>query len=635
MRGPGRILPLVSLLLSVAAVGGGCVGNQRNGGGAIGVADASSTGAPSIISQPTNASVTVSTTATFSVQATGAPPLSYQWSLGTTVIAGATSTNYITPPTALADSGDTFTVTVSNSLGSVTSSVAKLTVVAASLDVTTYHNDVARTGQYLSETALTPSNVNYNSFGLLRTLLVDGRVDAQPLYLSNVTIGGAAHNVVYVATENDSAYAFDPDSGAQLWQTSVVGAGETFGSSPGSCESQLGIMATPVIDRAAGPNGAIFLVAMTRNSSNNAYYQRLHALDITTGAELTSLGSPRTITAKFPGRGAGSSAGVVSFDPGQYKERAALLLLNGVIYTTWASHCDTDPYTGWVIAYAEKTLAQTSVFNYVPNGSEGSNWASGAGPAADRFGNIYFLSANGTFDMEMNDDNFPATGDFGNAFLKLQLNGSTISVMDYFTMHNTQAESDADEDFGSGGAMVLPDVTDASNNVRHLAVGMGKDGIFYVVDRDAMGKFNPVTDNIYQEMPDVAPLGGEYGAPSYYNGMVYLGAVGEPIEAFPIIGAKLGAVSSASDVSFNAPGATPVISANGSTNGIVWAVLYTSPAVLFAFPVTPNGLGSQIYNSNQAGTRDEFLTNKFIAPTVANGKVFVETPNGVAVFGLL
>lgn len=642
MRAPKRLLPLISLLLSVAAVVGGCTGSPTNSGGGGGDAAPVPAGPPQITGQPSNVSVTVSTTATFSVVATGKEPLTYQWSLGTTTISSATSPDYITPPTALTDSGDTFTVTVSNSLGSVTSSVAKLTVTAASLDVTTYHNDLARTGQYLSETTLTPTNVNSNTFGLLRTLPVDGRVDAQPLYLSNVTIGGVAHNVVYVVTENDSAYAFDPDSGTQLWQTSVIGTGETYGSSPGTCTAQIGIMETPVIDRGAGPNGAIYLVAMTKNVSTNTYYQRIHALDITTGAELTSLGSPKAITAKYPGQGSGSSGGYVSFDPAQYKERAALLLLNGVVYTTWASHCDTEPYTGWVIGYNENTLAQAVAFDYMPNGAQGSNWASGAGPAADRFGNIYFLSANGTFETDTNEDNFPSKGDFGNAFLKLQLNGSTMSVVDYFTMHNTLLESAADEDFGSGGAMVLPDVEDKYGNLRHLAVGMGKDGIFYVVDRDSMGKFNALYDDIYEELPDVAPLGGLYGAPAYYNGVVYLGGVGQPLEAFPVMNAKLAPVSSTSNVSFNAPGTTPSISANGSTNGILWAVLFigggqnrTSLAVLYAFPVTPSGLGPEIYDSSQAGTRDQFSTVTYVVPTVANGKVFVGTPNGVAVFGLL
>lgn len=639
MREPKRRVLCMLCLLSVAMGGWGCIGNPivKNDGNDITAGDYVPTGPASITIQPTNATVTVASTATFSVVATGASPLSYQWSLGTTAISGATSASYITPPTALTDSGDKFTLTVSNSLGSVTSSpAATLTVTPVSLDVTTYHNDVARTGQYLSETTLTPSNVAYSTFGLLRTLGVDGKVDGEPLYLSNLTLGGGVHNVVYVVTENDSVYAFDPDSGAQLWQTSMIGAGESVGSSPTSCEPQLGIMATPVIDRAAGPNGAIFLVAMTKNTSTGAYYQRIHALDVTTGAELTSLGSPQNVTGKYPGRGENSSGGNVIFDPAQYKERAALLLLNGLIYTTWASHCDLEPYTGWVIAYNENTLTQASVFNYEPNGSGGSNWASGAGPAADRFGNVYFLVANGTFDLDTDDDDFPVRGDYGNAFLKLQLNGSIISVLDYFTMYNTNTESEADEDLGSGGAMVLPDVADANNNIRHLAVGMGKDGMLYVVDRDSMGRFHYTSDNIYQEIPVAVESGGEFGAPAYYNGLVYFGAISEPLQVFPVVAAKVASTpSSASYEFFNFPGTVPSISANGTANGVVWTVENTSPAVLHAYPATASGLGTELYNSTQAGTRDQFSTNKFITPMIANGKVFVEMPNGVAVFGLL
>ncbi|MGA8233225.1 MAG: hypothetical protein WB795_17260 [Candidatus Acidiferrales bacterium] len=595
--------------------------------------------APIITTEPANVSVTVGSTATFSVVATGTAPLSYQWSRGGTAISGATAASYTTAPTVITDNGATFTVVVSNSVGSATSApAAKLTVSAVAVNVTTYHNDAARTGQNLNEITLTPSNVNSTNFGLLRTLSVDGKVDAEPLYLTGLTVGGAKHNVLYVVTENDSVYAFDPDTGTQLWKTSVIGTGEITGDGQG-CDQvvpQIGITSTPVIDTTLGPNGAIYVVAMTKNTTSGAYIQRIHALDITTGAELTTLGSPQAITGTYPGTGDGSSGGNVTFAPAAYKERAALLLLNGVIYTTWASHCDAGLYTGWVMAYSESTLAQVSVFNFVPNGSKGASWSAGAGPAADEFGNVYFLAANGTFDTTLDANNFPSMQDYGNAFLKLQLNGSTISVPDYFTMHNTVAESDADEDLGSGGALVLPDMTDANNNTRHLAVGMGKDAIIYVVDRDAMGEFNPTADNVYQEITGQAAADGEYGAPAYYNGLLYYGAVDDMLKVFPITAAKVATTpSSMTTESFTYPGTTPSISANGTTNGIVWTVENTSPAVLHAYPATASGLATELYNSNQAGTRDQFPNNKFITPMIANGKVFVGTSAGVAVFGLL
>jgi hypothetical protein len=498
-------------------------------------------------------------------------------------------------------------------------------------NVLTYHNDNGRTGQNLNERILTPANVNATNFGSLGFMSVDGLVDAQPLYVANLTVGGSAHNVVFVVTENDSVYAFDADSFAQLWQASVLGANETPSDNRGCNQvtPQIGITSTPVIDPSAGPHGTIFLVAMSLDSNGN-YHQRLHALDITTGAEQT--GSPTQITGTFPGKGANSSNGQVIFDPKQYKERAALLLQGGLIYTTWASHCDNDPYTGWVLAYSESTLQQVAVLNVTPNGSEGAIWMSGAGPAADATGNIYFLDANGTFDTTLTSSGFPNSGDYGNAFIKLGLSGNTLSVLDYFTMSDTVAESGVDEDLGSGGTLVLPDLTDASGNTRHLAVGVGKGSIIYVVNRDSMGKFNSSGDNIYQEISG-ALSGGAWSMPAYFNGSLYYGTVGDSLKALPITNALVAsAAASQSSATFAYPGTTPSISANGTSNAIVWAVENASPAVLHAYNAA--NLATELYNSNQAGTRDQFSGNKYITPLINNGKVYVGTPSGVAVFGL-
>jgi hypothetical protein len=506
-------------------------------------------------------------------------------------------------------------------------------VAAPAVDVTTYHFDIGRTGLNPNETTLTSSNVTSATFGLLHLLAVDGVVDAQPLYLSNLTAGGQQRNVVFTVTEHDSVYAFDADTGTQIWKTSVLGANETTSGDHGcgQISPEIGITSTPVIDRTAGPNGTIFVVGMSLDQSG-AYHQRLHALDVTTGAELP--GSPTEIQAKYPGTGQNSSGGNVVFDPGQYAERVGLLLMNGTIYLGWTSHCDIDPYTGWLMAYSESTLAQTSVLNLTPNGSEGSIWMAGTGLAADSSGNIYFLDANGTFDGTLNANGFPSNNDFGNAFLKISTTGGTLAVADYFEAYNGISESNADEDLGSGGALVLPDMTDSSGTVHHLAVGAGKDQNIYVVNRDSMGKYSAQNNNaLYQEID--APIGGVWSMPAYFNNTVYYGAVSDNLKAFPITNAKLATGASVKSAnSFPYPGTTPAVSANGTTNGIVWAVENSSPAVLHAFDATTL---QELYNSSQAANnRDQFGSgNKFITPMEVNGMVFVGTPNGVAVFGLL
>jgi len=593
--------------------------------------------APSITTQPSSQSVVVGQTATFSVAATGTTPLSYQWQKGTTPITGATSATYTTPATISADDGTQFQVVVSNSVGSATSKAATLKVNAAggaSTDVLTYHNDIARTGQNLNETILTTSNVTSAKFGKLGFYSVDGLVDAQPLYASNVAVpGNGTHNLLIAATEHGSVYAFDADSGTTIWHTSMLKAGETTSDRRG-CDQvapEIGVTSTPVIDRTRGANGTVYVVAMSKDGSGN-YHQRLHALDLALGTELFS--GPVEIQAKYPGAGDNSDGTNVIFDPGQYKERAALLLMNGILYTSWASHCDIRPYTGWIIAYNPGTLAQTSVLNVTPNGNEGAIWMAGAGLAADSSGNIYFLDANGDFDTNLNSSGFPSNGDYGNAFMKISTSAG-LAVADYFEMDNQAVENGSDTDLGSGGAMVLPDLNDGAGHTMHLAVGAGKDSNLYVVNRDSMGKFNPSNNSaIYQELPGKLP-GGVFAMPAYFNNTVYYGSVGSQIQAFTITNAKLSASATAHTAnSFGYPGATPSVSANGASNGIVWAIENSTPAVLHAYDA---GTLNELYNSNQAAAgRDQFGNgNKYMTPTIVNGKVFVGTPNGVAVFGLL
>ncbi len=504
---------------------------------------------------------------------------------------------------------------------------------AATPDVLTYHNDNARTGQQLNETVLTPANVNSGTFGKLFTISVDGKVDAEPLYVAGIAIEGGTHNVLVVATEHDSVYAFDADTGTTLWHVSMLLSGETTSDNRGCSQvtPEIGVTATPVIDLGAGPHGTVYVVAMSKNGSGQ-YFQRLHALDLTTGAE--QFGGPIAVQATYPGTGDNSSGGNVRFDPAQYKERAGLLLLNGVVYTGWSSHCDSRPYTAWMIGYNQNTLAQATVLDVTPNGNEGSFWSSGAGPAADANGNIFALVANGTFDTTLNASGFPNRADFGNTFLQISTTGGHLAVADYFAMFNVVAENNADEDLGSGGALVVPDLTDGMGRTRHLAVGAGKDAHIYVADRDNMGKFNPANNSaIYQDI--VGALSGQvFSMPAYFGGVIYYGAVGDTLRAFPFSSALLASTpSSQSATTFEYPGATPSVSANGASNGIVWAAENSDPAVLHAYDAA--NLATELYNSNQAaGGRDHFGTgNKFITPMIANGKVYVGTTNGVGVFG--
>ncbi|MGA9890652.1 MAG: hypothetical protein WBQ31_24345, partial [Candidatus Acidiferrales bacterium] len=576
--------------------------------------------------------VTAGQTATFSVTAAGTAPLTYQWFMNGAT-AGTNSSTFSISQTTTAQTGAQIYVKVTNTAGSATSNTVTLTVNAVqttSVNVLTYHNDVARTGQNLNETTLTTANLNSTNFGKVGNLSVDAGVDAEPLYVSNLAVAGSSHNVVFVVTENDSVYAFDADTFAQLWQVSVLGANETASDNRGCGQVSpiIGITSTPVIDPHAGAHGEIFLAAMSKDSGGS-YHQRLHALDLTTGAEES--GSPISIQAMLP-----NINGTTTFDPKQYKERAALLLLNGVIYTTWASHCDDGPYTGWVIGYNETTLSPAGVLDVILNGGDGAIWMAGDGPAADSSGNIYFLDANGTFDDTLDGSGFPEHGDYGNAFIKISTTGGNLSVADYFTMYNTDQESGADEDLGSGGEILLPDLKDNQGNTWQLGVGAGKDGHIYVVNRNLMGKFNTSNDSaIYQEIDSNGLTGGVFSTPAYFNNTVYYAAVNDVLRAFSISNAKLVApAGSQSSASYPYPGGTPSISANGTTNAIVWVVQNSGGGVLRAYDAT--NLATELYDSNQApNSRDHFADNKFITPMIANGNVYIGTPNSVVVFGLL
>jgi hypothetical protein len=588
-------------------------------------------------SQPSDQTVYAVQTATFTAVMSGGAQVKYQWQKNGIDIPGATSSTYTTPRTSLKDNGAQFLAVATHNGATWKSNPATLTVIAG-IDVPTYDYENMRIGQNTSEKILTPALVGSSAFGPVGSFKADGAVDSQPLYLSNVTIPNIGpRNVLYVATEHGTVSAFDADSAngdtsAPLWSVSTVLPGESSSDSR-NCDlltPEIGVTASPVIDRT---RGAIYLIAATMDAKGN-YYHRLHALDITTGREL--FGGPTTVSATYPGTGADGSNGTLTFGPAQLFERASLLELNGTIYTTWSSNCDTPPYTSWVIAYSADTLQQTGVTNMVPNGGDGGIWMSGAAPAVDASGNIYIIIGNGDFGTTLNPAGFPANGNFGNCFVKISPSPQ-FALLDYFTPLSTVSESQSDRDFGSGGPLLLPDMEDSSGKTRHLAVAVGKDSNIYVIDRDNMGKFNSGKNNIYQEI-DGQLSSGMWAKPSYFNGTVYLGAINDAIKAFPIQQAKLAQVpSSQSKHIYPYPGVVPTISANGTSNAILWAeenVNNGETSLLRALDAT--NLATELYNGTAyQATSGQTTSHKFVVPVVANGKVYVATANGVAVFGQL
>ena len=496
----------------------------------------------------------------------------------------------------------------------------------AQVSVLTYHNDNLRTGANTNEMILTPANVSSNIFKRLFTRSVDGYVYAQPLVAAGVNLPRVgSRNVVYVATEHDSLYAFDAITGRSYWhKTLLPKRGKTVASvKDANCTDlipEIGVTSTPVIDPATS---TIYVVE--KGKTNTVFFQRLHALDLATGAE--KFGGPVSLTASTPGSGDGNINGTVSYDPLLQHQRPALLLVNGVVYIAAASHCDNNPYHGWILGYNATNLTQVAVFNTTPNGDRGGVWMSGCGPAADASGNIYVSTGNGAFDADT------GGSDYGDSTLKLST-GSGLAVADYFTPFD-QANLDAtDGDHGAGGVLLLPDQSGAHT---HLAIFGGKEGTVYVVDRDNLGHFQSGSDSqIVQSLPAI--IGSIYSTPAYFNGNIYYNGGSDALKEFAFNNGLLSSnpVSQAANV-IQFPGPTPSVSANGTSNAIVWIIqtdAYTNrngQAVLHAFDATD--LTRELYNSTTS-RQPPGLAVKFAVPTVANGKVYVGAVRRLAVYGL-
>jgi hypothetical protein len=503
---------------------------------------------------------------------------------------------------------------------------------AASTAVTTYRNDNGRTGQYPNETVLNTSNVNQSQFGKRVSYPVDGQVYAQPLYVPNLSIGGSVHNVVFAATENDTVYAFDADAtsaGAPLWKTSLLPGGATavpFSAvSCGDMQPIIGITGTPVIDTAAN---TMYVVAYSDEGGNLVY--RLHALDITTGQDKSP---PVVIQGSVPGTGAGSSGGVVSFDPRVERQRVALTLVNGRVYIAFASFCDVGNYHGWIFSYSYNgsSFQQVNAYNDTPNGIQGGIWGGDGALIADGSGNLYFTSGNGTFDANSGGP------DVGDSFVRLN---AQLQRQDYFTPFNQACLSQGDVDLGSGGPLLVPGAS--------ALIAAGKEGRPYVVATTNMGGYtaDPTLncgtaeqnrtdiDKVQQELPP-GTVGSVFSVPAFWNGptgqAVYITQVNGPTRAFSWSNGKL---STAPTSVTSANGGDPVVSSNGTTpgTGIVWNVDYGG--TLHAYD--PTNLSHELYNSNQNASRDGLDGYvKFSSSVVTNGQVFVGTPAHLAIFGLL
>ena len=556
----------------------------------------------------------------------------------TTSLTGVPVT-YTAPGTA-----GTYTITASSVTDS--SIIATVTIGVTDLaGMTTYHNDISRDGANTQEYALNTSNLTTSTFGKLFSCTVDEAVYAQPLWVPNLTVGSAVHNVIFVATQNDSLYAFDADSNTTpctpLWHVNLLDSahggttGETsvpsspsnylIGGGGGDIMPEVGVTGTPVIDLTTD---TLYVVSKSVIASGPTFFQRLHAIDLGAGNEKFS--GPVNIAATYPGNGDGGTT--TTFVTQQENQRPGLALVNGIVYIAWSSHEDTPPYYGWIVGYNASNLTRTNVFNVVPNspsspmiGSAGYGgiWMSGGAPAADSSGNLYLITANGSFD--------PTTSDYGDSLLQLS---PSLVINQYFTPSDQQSDNDNDNDFGSGGAAILVNLPANGSNPTNLVVGGGKDGALYILNRAATKIGGYGDSNAWQEIQ----LGnGIFSTGAFWNDNFYIAPINTALLEYALSQstAKLsaGSVSNSSET-FGRTGTTPsVTSMPDNTNGIVWALDNTQyctqqapgcgPTVLHAYDAT--NLSTELWNSTQGSGNSAGNAVKFTVPTVANGKVYVGT----------
>jgi hypothetical protein len=620
--------------------------------------------------------------------------LSVAWTVdaiagGDTTTGTVSSTGLYSPPAT----GGTHTV-AATSVALSTASASATVAVTDLAGVFTYHNDLSRTGANTLEYALTSATLTSSAFGKLFSCAVDGAVYTQPLWVPGLNIGGGTHNVVFVATQHDSVYAFDADANpcVKLWQVTLLdtlhgaGPGEVplswndVGNCFGDVYPEVGVTGTPVID--PGTN-TIYLVSASEipgaspgncSGSSGGFYHRLHALDLLTGNEKFS--SPVTISASVPGIGDGSSGGMVNFSSQMHHNRSGLALsVDGTVYVAFAAHEDASPYHGWLFGYNASDLSKPpSVFNTTPNGGLGGIWAGGGAPAIDATGDVYVSTGNGIFDA--NSATMPFN-DYGDSILRLHpftgvtSNGVNLSLAGWFTPYNQNSISGADADVGSGGVILLPDQTTGPR--QHLLAQIGKaqptagnPAFVFLIDRDQMGQFNP-TDNSQIVENLQTPCCGVWGSPAFWQNGLYIAGAYDSLRVFafdPATGLFNTTSTSQSSTVYNFPDATPSISSQGASNGVVWAIdagLYgyaspnappvngqpfncsvspvpapcTGPAILHAYNAA--NLATEYWNSTQAaGNRDQAGNAvKFVPPTIANGKVYVSTRTEIDVYGLL